>query len=78
LLDAAASRSDSTRAEDTEAARVSILPRPIMRVAMAEPPAKATIPMPSTTMAISTSTSVSPELERITITLLTRVEGEVN
>src|SRR5690349_16322460 len=65
---AAAARSSSIRRAACSAASVSTLPRPIMRVTIADEPVTARRPMARTATAISTSVSVRPDVERFTRT----------
>jgi len=68
-VDPAVERSIAIRSDATCAARVSILPLPIMRVTEAEADTSAMIPTPNTTTATSASTSVKPELACFMATL---------
>jgi hypothetical protein len=66
-VELAATRRLSIRLEAAWAARVSTLPRPIIRITVPDELASATTPIPSTTMAIRVSIRVRPCLERVTI-----------
>jgi hypothetical protein len=66
-VELAATRKLSMRLEAACAARVSTLPRPIIRVTIPDEPTSAVTPIPRTTMAIRISIRVRPCLERVTI-----------